>query len=63
MAAMAMDSVKDVEALLDGLVHANPTEAPARSALLFGTWELLWSSPGSDYSRLRRKLDGLVLPV
>ena len=60
---MAMNDEEGVKALVDNLMKVNPTEAPASSDLLPGTWELLWSSPGSDYSRLRGKLDGSVLPV
>lgn len=36
---------------------------PAQSEQLLGDWELVWSSPRSDFSRLRDKLEALPFHV
>eukprot|EP00873_Tetraselmis_striata_P028300 jgi/Tetstr1/448564/TSEL_003781.t1 len=63
LAAAALDDEGAVEAAAEALAECNPTPLPAASDLLAGKWQLLWSSPGSDYSRLREKLRAAPLPV
>ena len=47
-----------VEAAAKALECCNPCTSPARDSLLLGEWELVWSSPGSDFARLERRLRG-----
>ena len=52
------DVHRAVEAAAEALERCSPCPSPARHASLLGEWELLWSSPGSDFARLARRLRG-----
>mmetsp|Transcript_23671 Transcript_23671/g.65651 ORF Transcript_23671/g.65651 Transcript_23671/m.65651 type:complete len:250 (-) Transcript_23671:705-1454(-) len=60
LAAVALDNSSAIEELASELQSCSPPIAPA---VLLGTWDLLWSSPGSDYSRLRQRLQRYPVPV
>jgi phytoene synthase len=57
----------EVERAVEQLLALQPSSCserkPAQSDLLLGDWELVWSSAGSDFSRLSAKIDALPFNV